>query len=371
MPHYDGVFLKVVVLGTRGFPGVQGGVETHCKNLYPRLAAKGYEIIVVTRARYVDPAIKEFKGVELISLTCPKNKYLEAFVHTFKGVLAAKRLNPDIVHIHASGPSLCIPMVRMLGMKAVMTSHGPEHLRKKWAGLPKYLLMMGEYLGVTWANAVISVSEANVERLRRNYRKVINAIPNGVVIPEAEKTRESLEKYGLEVGRYLLAVGRFVPEKGLHDLIGAAVPQGWKMVIAGRADHEDEYSRELKKKAEANPNVILTGFITGKPLQELYSHAGLFILPSYYEGLPIALLEAMSYGLSCIISDIPANREVGLSEERYFRAGDIEGLCLKIIKFAAMPMTEEEKVRQLDLLKQKYNWDKIAEETRKVYHEIK
>lgn len=146
---------------------------------------------------------------------------------------------------------------------------------------------------------------------------------------------------------------------------------GWKLVIAGKADHEDKYSRELEKKAKASPNIILTGFITGKPLQELYSHAGLFVLPSYYEGLPIALLEAMSYGLSCIVSDIPANKEVGLSEERYFKAGDIEGLSSKIKEFAAKPMTEEQKSRQIALLKEKYDWNKIAEETLKVYQEIK
>ncbi|MFA5339241.1 MAG: glycosyltransferase family 4 protein [Candidatus Omnitrophota bacterium] len=362
--------MKIAVLGTRGFPGVQGGVEAHCENLYPRLAARGCEVVVFTRAQYVDPSIKEFEGVKFIPLTCPSNKFLEAFVHTFKGVLAAIRLKPDIVHIHASGPSLCVPMVRMLGMKAVMTSHGPEHLRKKWAGLPKYILMIGEYLGVTWANGVISVSKANAERLRKNFKRDISDIPNGVIIPEAAKTREALDKYGLGVGKYILAVGRFVPEKGFHDLIARTFPGGWKLVIAGKSDHEDKYSLDLKRKAAENPNIVLTGFITGKTLQELYSHAGLFVLPSYYEGLPIALLEAMSYRLSCIVSDIPANREVGLSEERYFMAGDVEGLFLRMNDFIAKPMTEEEKSRQIELLKQKYDWDKIAEETLKVYQEI-
>lgn len=390
--------MKIVVLGTRGFPGVQGGVETHCENLYPRLAAKGCEVIVFGRRPYLEdrdsphsgtaPII--FKGLKIIPLSCPKNKFLEALVHTFKGVLAAKKLKPDIIHIHASGPSLCIPLARMLGMKAVMTSHGPEHLRKKWAGLPKYILLMGEYLGVTCANGVISVSEANAERLRKNYKKDIKAIPNGVIIPETAGTDGALKQYGLEKGKYILAVGRFVPEKGFADIIevfakdkgrgtkdeiasGVARPRNdkWKLVIAGRADHEDEYSRELERKAKENPDIVLTGFITGKPLQELYSHAGLFVLPSYYEGLPIALLEAMSYGLSCIVSDIPANREVGLSEERYFKAGDIEGLAAKIKESIDQPMEEKERASQISGIAAKYDWDKIAEETLEVYRRYK
>jgi len=276
-------------------------------------------------------------------------------------------------------------------MKVVITSHGPEHERKKWAGFPSYVLRIAEYLSCTWANRIISISELNAERLRRKYKREVAVIPNGVVMPEGQNrdspqkagTVPVLQHYALEKGEYVLAVGRFVPEKGFHDLIEAFhatqgqspksgdSPFRWKLVIAGKADHEDKYSRELKELAGKSKDIILTGFITGKPLQELYSHAGLFVLPSYYEGLPIALLEAMSYGLSCIVSDIPANREVGLAQERYFKPGDISVLSEKIREFVAKPMTEEQKSRQIDLLKQKYNWDNIAEETLKVYQKLK
>ena len=279
--------MKIVVLGTRGFPGVQGGVETHCENLYPRLAALGCKIAVFTRAQYVNPSIKEFQGVKLISLTCPRNKFLEAFGHTFKGVLAAKKLRPDILHIHAAGPSLFTPLARILGMKVVITSHGPEHERKKWAGFPSYVLRLAEYLSCTWANRIISVSESNAERLSKKYQKEVVLLPNGVRIPETTKTDDVLKQYGLEKGKYILAVGRFVPEKGFGDLIEAFgvisqgqspkngdSPLGWKLVIAGRADHEDTYSKELKAKVEDKVKsgipIILTGFLTGQPLAELY-----------------------------------------------------------------------------------------------------
>ena len=369
--------VKVVVLGTRGFPGVQGGVEAHCENLYPRLAALGCEIVVFTRTQYVNSAINEFKGVKLISLSCPRNKFLEAFGHTFKGVLAAKKLRPDILHIHAAGPSLFTPLARLLGMKVVITSHGPEHERKKWAGFPSYVLRLAEYLSCTCANRIISVSESNAERLSKKYKREVVILPNGVRIPEITKTDGALKQYGIEKNKYILAVGRFVPEKGFGDLIEAHNDKSldsrfrgndkWKLVIAGRADHEDEYSRGLKEQARQTPNVVLTGFLTGQPLAELYSHAGLFVLPSYYEGLPIALLEAMSYGLSCVVSDIPANREVGLPEERLFKAGDITALAGKISEYTEKPLNSEEKTLQIKSISDKYDWDKIAEKTLEVY----
>jgi glycosyltransferase involved in cell wall biosynthesis len=172
--------------------------------------------------------------------------------------------------------------------------------------------------------------------------------------------------------KFILAVGRFVPEKGFDDLIDAFCQndfEEWKLVIAGDADHEDKYSRSLKSKAGKNRNIVLTGFIKGQALSELFSHAGLFVLPSYYEGLPIVLLEAMSYGLSCIASDIPANRNIKMSADRFFKVGDIRMLSLKMREFIDKPW-EEEKKRQRELITREYDWEKIAGETLKVYKHI-
>ncbi|NTV30258.1 MAG: glycosyltransferase family 4 protein, partial [Candidatus Omnitrophica bacterium] len=195
-------------------------------------------------------------------------------------------------------------------------------------------------------------------------------------------------------GRYILTVGRFVPEKGYHDLVaafarlqdagevnrstvssqrsdcGLAAAGGWKLVIVGDADHEDDYSRKLKSDAAATPGVILTGRLTGLPLQEIYSNAGLFVLPSYYEGLPIVLLEAMSYGLNCIVSDIPANREVALSAERYFQPGDIDGMAAKMAEFVQRPLSVRERAQQLELIAREYDWGVIARKTLDVYTEL-
>jgi glycosyltransferase involved in cell wall biosynthesis len=369
--------MKIAVLGIRGFPNVQGGVEVHCQNLYPHLVEKGCQVIVFTRRPYVNLAITNYKGIQLIPLACPKSKFLEAFAHTFLGVFTAKKINPNIMHIHAIGPSIMVLLMRILGFKVIMTHHGPDYQRKKWNKFAKIILRLGEKIGVKYACQIITISKSIANDIKDKYKREAFVIPNGVIIPQILKTQEALKAYGLEKGKYILAVGRFVPEKGFHDLIEAFVrlqgevrrakAEEWKLAIVGEADHEDRYSREFKKKATENPDVVLTGRLTGQPLAELYSHAGLFVLPSYYEGLPIVLLEAMSYGLSCIVSDIPANREVSLPEDRFFKTGNVQQLAEKIIEFISKPLSVEEKTRQVSLISEKYDWGRIAQQTLEVY----
>lgn len=365
--------MKVAVLGIRGFPNVQGGIETHCENLYPRLAKKGCQVVVFTRKPYLDPAIDTYQCVKLIPLGCPKNKYLEAFLHTLFGVFAAKKIRPDILHIHAIGPSLFVPVARLLGLKVVMTNHGPDYRRKKWGKLAKAILKLGERLGSKWANGVICISELIADDIREKYDRDTMVIPNGVFLPQISENDYALRKHNLNRGKYILSVGRFVPEKGFSDLIEAFNTvrlDKWNLVIVGRADHEDSYSLKLKDKASKNNNIILTGFLTGELLSAIYSHAGLFVLPSYYEGLPIVLLEAMSYGLSCIASDIPANRNVELNQSRYFTPGDVKALATKIKHFTSDPLSVKQKRTQMKMITKKYNWEVIADKTLEIYRQV-
>lgn len=181
-----------------------------------------------------------------------------------------------------------------------------------------------------------------------------------------------MAQIGVEPGRYILAVARFVPEKGLHDLIEAfnALECNYKLVIAGEADHETDYSKKLRRMASEDDRIILTGYITGEPLNQVYSHVRFFVLPSYHEGLPIVLLEALSYGLPVLVSDIPANKEVKLPAERYFRCGDIDDLKEKMETLLHKEVSEEERKEMRTQIEKKYNWDKIAEQTIEVYRKV-
>lgn len=372
--------MKIFVTGTRGIPDIPGGVESHCQQLYPLIAARGHQIRISRRSIYSHAdstsGIKHWQGIELMDLPTPKQKSLEAIIHTLKSVFAAKQWGADIIHIHAVGPALLAPIARLSGLKVVFTHHGPDYDRDKWGKLAKWALRLGEKAGCLFAHEVIVISRVIQSLIKQHYHRDSHLIYNGVPIPQIATQTDYLDQLGLEKNQYFLAVARFVPEKGLHDLIQAynQMKTDKKLVLAGDADHEDTYSRQLKKMAQENPDIVLTGYITGAPLQQLFSFANVFVLPSYHEGLPIALLEALSYGITPLVSDIPANREVDLEPQYYFQCKNINDLQNRLEQLSLPPRDQEQwqKARQkrIELVKQKYDWADIADQTIAVYNRI-
>ena len=359
--------MKIVVTGTRGIPNIMGGVETHCEELFPRIAAKGYDVTVIRRKSYVRDNLTEYKGVKLVDVETPKKKSFEAIIHTFRAILKAKSMHADIVHIHAIGPALLVPLARVLGMKVVFTHHGPDYDRDKWGTAAKMMLKLGERMGTTFANEVIVISNVINDILVRKYgRRDCHLIYNGVPEPEICEYPEYFNELGIEKGKYILGMCRFVPEKNLHHLVEAFSKidaKGCKLVLAGDTDFEDDYSRNLKKMAHEK-GVVLTGFVKGKKLHSLLTNARCYVLPSSHEGLPIALLEAMSYHLPVIVSDIPANLEVGLDRSNYFHVGDVDALA------ALLQKNVDTDFMPVDYDMSKYDWEVIADETVAVYHAI-
>jgi len=358
------------VLGTRGFPNVQGGVETHCENLYPRLAAKGWDVVVARRRCYLQPdAPRQWRGVRFVDLYAPRSKKFEAIVHSFLAVLKARSMGAKIVHIHAIGPWLVAPVARMLGMRVVCTHHGSDYRRDKWGRMAKMMLKTGEKFGARWADSVIVISTEIANTLRKLYgRSDTKLIYNGVPQAEVSTSTDYLQNLGVEPEKFVLALGRFVPEKNFHLLVKAFAGEmngkcgQYKLVIAGDADHPDEYSERLKRDAR-DAGVVLTGFVKGEKLRQLLSNARLFVLPSSHEGLPISLLEAMSYGRDVLVSDVEANCLPELMPGDIFSLDNAEenlrvALRCKLSEEVSLP-------RHYDM--SNYNWDTIADQTDMVY----
>jgi len=368
--------MKIIVLGTRGFPNIQGGVETHCQCLYPRLAKMGLDVTVCTRTHYLTRPFKsDWKGVKFINIRCPRSKSLEAVVHTTLAVFGAGlfHADADIAHIHSIGPSLLVPLAKLMGLKVVMTHHGPDYERAKWGWLAKAVLRLGERLGCTYADKIITISADIKAHVKRKFNRDAYLIPNGVEIREPTRKTDYIEDIGLTPNKYCLAVGRFVPEKGQDDLISAfsSLQTDWKLAIAGEADHKTSYSRRLKSQVANNSKIVITGSIQGDYLNEIYSHAGVFVLPSYYEGFPIVTLEALSYGLPVLLSNIAPNKEIGLDENRYFPVGDKEALAERLDYWMKKGhLSREEQIRQIKMVRQKYDWDDIAEQVLQVYKSV-
>lgn len=361
----------VMFLGLRGFPLVQGGVETHAEHLCPLLAELGCDVEAIVRAPYMPPEKgTQWRGVRFIRVWSPRSKGLEAIVHSFLGVVVAAWKRPDVLHIQAIGPALMTPLARLLGLKVVVTHHGPDYDRQKWGGFAKWVLRTGERWGMRWSNARIVISEVIRSLVREKHGVESYLIPNGVELPELPSGSAVLDAFGLAPGRYVVLVSRLVPEKRHLDLIEAfrrAALTGWKLAIVGAADHPDAYVQSVLDAAAKTPGVVCTGFQSGQKLAELFGQAGIFVLPSSHEGLPIALLEALGYGLPVIASDIPANLEVGLQAEHYFPLGDVAVLAERLREFSAKPLTAEEREARRQWVSERYDWHTIARQTLAVY----
>lgn len=367
--------LKVVVTGTRGIPDILGGIETHCEELLPRVAALGVDITVTRRKGYANDKATEWNGVHLVDIDAPRSKTLEAIVHTFKSIVYAKKHGADIVHIHAVGPALLVPLVKLLGMKAVFTHHGPDYDREKWGRFARFMLRLGERMGTHFADKVIVISSVIRDILVKKYgRNDCHLIYNGAPTAHFNTDGSYLEELGIEPKKYVIGMWRFVPEKNLEHLIRAfdmAFPKdsegnrrdGMKLVLAGDADFKDGYYHRLEKLTREQ-EVILPGFVRGEKLQTLLTNARCFVLPSSHEGLSIALLEAMSYRLPVIVSDIPANKVVELGDESYFHLGNVKELAEKLKSNA------ENEFHDVSYDMTRYDWDKIATATAEVYRSL-
>ena len=364
--------IKIGVIGTRGFPEIQGGLETHCMELYTRIARLGDNKITVYRRKpYLNSKNRDVKyqNIRFLDFYVPKSKNYETFLHSFFATLHALFQGYDIVHFHNTGPGFFIPLLRLSGAKIIFTYHNVSYVQKKWGAFARWFLALSEKISLKSSDYVIFISEVIKSEMIKKYSlgncKVIS---NGVTLNVRSESSDYIDSLGLEKNKYIIGVGRFLEEKGFDYLIGAYVKAGltdYKLVLVGDTDYPTDYSNKLRAFAREN-GVVLTGFIKGDNLKQIYSFARLFVISSFSEGHPIALLEAMSYNVDVLASDIPANLQIELEKEDYFKAGDEEGLKEKIL----VKLSGNNVPNYSEFLSAKYSWDKIAEETNNIYNKL-
>lgn len=349
----------IAVIGTRGFPGIQGGVESHSYHLYTHM--RDTRVRVYRRRAYLTgQSAQSFPGIEYVDLPSTRIKGFEAVWHTLLSVLHIMFHRPDVVHIHNIGPGMFAPIIRLMRLPVVLTYHSPNYEHAKWNAPARWLLRQCEKISLRFSNRVIFVNKYQMEKCGALDKSVF--IPNGIDAVTRSTASTFLDKHGIRQGEYLLAVGRLTPEKGLEYLVEAAgrLPQVQQVVIAGASDHDSAY-RELLESLDVNKKVIFTGFTSGEDLRQLYSHARLFVLPSVNEGFPMVLLEAMAYGLPILCSDIPGTRQVDLPEHDYFTVRDVDSMCNAITRQLAVPNT----FQHYEL--KHYDWQSIASQVQQQY----
>lgn len=360
--------MKIAYVVLKGMP-VGGGIEKYTEEVGSRLAKKGHEVTVYT-TRHYGSIEGTFKGMKIKTVPSFRSKSLEKITAAFMATIyQCSQQDVDIVHFHAFGPAMFCFIPRLRGRKVIVQGHGLEWMRSRWGYFGKLFLRLAEVPSVKFPHMVTAVSLVQKEYLLEKHGVKCVYIPTGVNPPQVEEP-DLIKQYGLYGNDYILFVARLVREKGAHYLIDAykRLKTDIKLVIAGDAEHEQSYKNELYQLAEGNDNIIFTGFATDKILHELFSNCYMFVLPSEMEGLPIALLEGMSYGNCCLISDIQENLQV-LDDKGYsFRSKDIDDLSKKLdylIKNSDAVGSVRQKAKAHVL--ENYSWSMVANKIEKLY----
>lgn len=369
--------LSICMLGHKRIPSREGGIEIVVEELSTRMVALGHEITCYNRGghhvsgqEFDDKKRKEYMGVKLKTVPTVNLKGIAAMSSSFFAAIMAAFGKFDVVHFHAEGPCAMLWFPKLFGKRCVATIHGLDHQRAKWGKLASTYIMLGEKCAAKFADEIIVLSEGVQKYFKDTYNRETRFIPNGVNRPIIRDAQIIKERYGLEKDGYILFLGRLVPEKGIQYLIEAfkEVHTDKKLVIAGGSSDTDEFANELKEMASGDERIIFTGFVQGQLLDELYSNAYIYTLPSDLEGMPLSLLEAMSYGNCCLVSDIEECSAVVEERAVTFRKSDVKDLQEKLQMLCDdTNLVFAYKDQAADFICSKYNWDVVTEKTIKLY----
>ena len=372
--------LKIAMIGHKRIPSREGGVEIVVQELATRMVDEDYSVVAYNRSGYHvsgkefdESKNKFFKGIRIYTIPTFQNGKLNAIVYSFLATIHAVFKNYDIYHYHAEGPCAMLAIPKLFRKNIVVTIHGLDWQRAKWGNFATGVLKHGEKQAAKYADEIIVLSKNVQEYFKKTYDRDTIYIPNGINRPKLQEAKEITEKWGLKKDEYILFLARIVPEKGVHYLLEAfsSVTTDKKLVIAGGSSHSNEYMKQITEMAKKDPRVVMTYFVQGRKLEELYSNAYAFVLPSDIEGMAISLLEAMSYGNCCIVSDIPENTEVVGSQALTFKKSNVEDLRRILQEIVDQPdMVDQYRTQSADYICNKYRWDKVVEETTDIYWKI-
>lgn len=372
--------LKIAMLGHKRIPSREGGIEIVVEELATRMVTLGHEVTCYNRSghhvsgkEFDAGKLDKYKGVKLKTVFTIDRKGLAALTSSFFAAFKAAFGKYDVVHFHAEGPCAMMWLPKLFGKRCVATVHGLDWQREKWKnGFASKYIKFGEKVAVKYADEIIVLSKGVQNYFWQTYGRKTNFIPNGVNSPIARDADLIKKEFGLNKDEYILFLGRIVPEKGLRYL-GEAYKElntDKKLVIAGGASDTGDFMSEIRALANGDEKVIFTGFVEGQTLEELYSNAYIYVLPSDLEGMPLSLLEAMSYGNCCVVSDIAECAEVVEDKAVVFKKSNVADLRKKLQLLCDDNMlVAKYKNASTQFICRKYSWDDVMDNTIALYKE--
>jgi glycosyltransferase involved in cell wall biosynthesis len=365
--------MKIALLGTRGIPASYSGFETCVEQMGQRLVQRGHQVTVYCRSHHIRYSEKTYKGCELVKLATFQNKYLDTLVHSFLSSLHAMFRSFDIALYFIAGNSPVTWIPRIVGTRTILNVDGLDWKREKWPVLAKKYIQFAEYLATALPNSYVTDSRVVKEYYSKRFGDDPVYIPYGSEV-EILPAGETLKLYHLEPRKYLLFVGRLVPENCAHHLVEAfrTIDSDLKCVIVGDAPYADEYKKWLKSLAGDDPRFVFTGYVFGKGYNELSSHAYAFIETSGVGGTHPALLEAMAFGNCVIVNNTPENLETmgdsGFAYDGKAGATHLREVLAKLLADKHLVEESRDKAQQRAL--SVYSWETVVDAYEKLFYEL-
>ena len=366
--------LSIAFVGHRALPARYGGVEVHTEEIAVRLAARGHRVVSFAS----DPGGEigdEYRGIEMRAVPRIEGRHIGALSQSFAAALAVGRDSFDVVHFMGMGPTVFVPLVRVLSDPAIVaTMHGRDDLRRKWGPIARQLMRLSFHACVRFPDRVIAVSRALADELEPRVGPRLAHVPNGVTVPDQPVLDVDLRQLGVD-NPFVLFAGRIVPEKRIEDLIQAflSLDTAASLVIAGDEASTYEYMMDLRRWTADEPGVRFIGHRSAPEVDLLMRHAAVFVLPSELEGLPIALLEATGRGVPVVVSDLPCHREVVADPGpgcRVVPVGDVAALADAMLDCLNQTESSRKGAQALaDRVRREFVWDRVVDQLEDIYQE--
>jgi glycosyltransferase involved in cell wall biosynthesis len=366
--------VKIAIIGHKRIPSREGGIEKGVEMHAIRMVERGHEVHVYNRGnnhvfgeKY--DKLKEYKGVKIITIPTTNGKS-EIPIYSFLATIRAIIGRYDVISYRASGSCVMIPIARLFGVRTIASIHGIDSKRAKWGKFASFYLRLGEKMAAKYASECLVLSKD----MQRYFKEVYNCdsiiFANGSNIGKKAELNFFKQEFDLKKNEYYLSLGRITPEKGIHYLIEAykKTKIKKKLVIAGGDASNKEYINELKLLAKDDKRIVFTGFVDEEKSNELYSNSYAFILPSDLEGMANTLLEAMSFGNCCLVSNIAENIEVVNNYAVTFKKSNVLDLADKIQYLEANPqIVNNLRENSTTYIVEKYSWDKVVDQLLDIY----
>lgn len=360
--------MKIGMIGHKRIPGREGGIETVVEELSTNLVNSGHQVTAYNRSKKGTKKIKEFNGIKIVTIPTIERKSTDAIVYSFFATICALFSKYDVLHYHGIGPSVMILLPHLFKKKIVVTVHGLNYKTPKWKGLGAKVMKLGEKMVAKYADEIIVLSKDQQQYFLKKYNRKTNYIPNGVTLNDVLEPNIIKKQWGLKKNKYILFLSRIVPGKGLEYLIDAykQIDTDIELVIAGGTEYVNDFYNSICEKAAADSRIKMIGYVSGNTLCELYSNAKLFVFPSEAEGMPVCLLEALSYNTPCLVSDIPENKEVGKEYVQYFKTKDTNDLKEKLEK----QLKNTKEINSREYVKKYFSWSNVTKNTVDLYQRV-